>query len=172
MKDISELIQSFLKWYQNDTHSDEEDAYKDSITLECIEKLSKEAFIEFFYQFAYDGGKVQSQGYRTASNFKSSIELNYPEFRKRILDVFSPSFDLAEWLSWTEGFKYFGQGLVTIFLNRVNKHQYIIVNTKSIGALNALGFDIKNRKLQDTYFAIHAAEQQLIDEYPELDNSQ
>jgi hypothetical protein len=46
--------------------------------------LNKTQFIEFFFQFARDGGMVQSGGYRTAPLLKETMEANYDDFRKFI----------------------------------------------------------------------------------------
>lgn len=54
------MIDDFLEWYRNDIHSDYEVAFSNEITKENLERMDREEFIEFFYQFARSGGNIQS----------------------------------------------------------------------------------------------------------------
>ena len=58
-KPSQELVDAFFQWYRNDPHSENEDFYTGTITLKSLSALSREQFIDFFFQFARDGGKVQ-----------------------------------------------------------------------------------------------------------------
>jgi 5-methylcytosine-specific restriction endonuclease McrBC GTP-binding regulatory subunit McrB len=165
------IIEAFLAWYPNDPHALQEDYYHDTIKAEYLNGLSKEAFITFFYDFARDGGKIQSGGRRTVASFDQNITERYEEFRAKVLEPFNPNFDLDSWLTWADGFNFFGQGLATIYLNRVDKTRYAIVNEKVINALPHLGFEKPaSTKLLKKYHQIKDAEELLLREYPALDN--
>ena len=167
---INEIIQAFDIWFMNDIHSKIEDFYSSSISFESISKLSQEEFEDFFLEFAKDGGKIQSGGARTANRFIQSVHQNYSEFRKRILDPFNPSFDIYEWIRWSETFNYFGKGLATIYLNRVDKRKYVIVNNKSIEAYRKLGYEVSSTHLESTYQNLLYAQSDIIHKYPQLNN--
>jgi len=168
-KPPQELIEAFFKWYSNDPHTKNEDYYSKTITKNHLSGLSKSGFIDFFYQFAHEGGKVQSGGYRTSSRFRKTIESHYDQFRPFALNPFDSDFDVAKWLAGTKAFKHFGIGLATIYLNRVDKKRFPILNNKSADSL-AL-FDIS--LLSDTvkrYKAVIEAQHQLISWFPRFDN--
>ena len=167
---MKELIDAFLLWYQNDPHSEHEDYYKDQFTLEYLDSLSKEDFIEFFNEFAINGGMIQSQGQRTAPKLSQSIKENYQEFRNKILEPFQPGFDLESWLNWSEDFSNFGKGLASIFLNRIDKNKYVIVNNKSVDGLKKLGFEIPSGEITNQYDPIYEAESKLLIRYPIFEN--
>ena len=75
-KPTSELVDAFLAWFRDDPHSTQEDHYAGTVTQEYLSHIGRDEFIEFFYQFACDGGYVQSGGHRTASRFRATIALN------------------------------------------------------------------------------------------------
>lgn len=169
--DLVKIVAAFNKWYQNDPHSADEDYYQATFTYEYLHELSKEGFIEYFYNFADEGGKVQSGGDRTKDRFRDNIFNNYEDFRRNILEIFSETFDLESWLGWADSFPYLGQGLATIILNRKDKYKYAIVNKKSINGLKVLGYDIKKSgALYQKYIAIYNAEKELLNQFPELEN--
>lgn len=168
--EINEIIKAFEKWFVNDIHSKIEDHYSNSIALESISKLSQKEFEDFFLEFAKDGGKIQSGGPRTANRFIQSVHQNFSEFRKRILDPFISTFDVYEWIRWSETFSFFGKGLATIYLNRVDKRKFVIVNNKSIKAYRKLGYDVSSTHLESTYKNLLNAQTDLINKYPELNN--
>ena len=164
------IINAFISWFKNDPHSESEDYYTQIINKDYLSQLTQREFISFFDQFAKIGGKVQSGGQRTAPKLIKSIEENYSEFRKKVLEPFNSNFNLDSWLEWAEEFLYFGKGLASIYLNRVDKRKYVIVNNKSVEGLNALGFDITQNNFSKQYYSILEAEKALIQEFPELDN--
>lgn len=57
LQELKPLVDAFEEWYQIDTHSKNEDYYKDIITKVNLERMTKEEFIEFFFQFTSSGGK-------------------------------------------------------------------------------------------------------------------
>lgn len=120
------IVEAFLKWFGKDSHSEHEDFYAGRITEERLSQLSDEEFKNFFLQFVREGGKIQTGGHRQLNQLQQSIEDNFEEFRARILAPFQPGFDVERWLEWADGFKYFGKGIATIFLNRVDKEEYAI----------------------------------------------
>ncbi len=93
------------------------------------------AYRVLLVEFARDGGKVQSGGHRTAPLFRKTIEDNYDAFRRFVLEPFSEGFDELKWLERTKEFLGFGQGLATIYLNRVDKERFAIVNNKAVEAM-------------------------------------
>ncbi len=167
---MDEFIKAFIEWFRNDNHSRIEDFYSDKITSEKLRQLSKDEFIEFIKQFAREGGKIQSGGSRTAPKLIENVNKKYEEFREKILEPLASGFNLASWLQWCDSFPFFGKGLATIYLNRVNKHQFVVVNNKSIDGLKKLGYKIPSANLQSQYNAILAAEKNLLDKYPSLEN--
>jgi len=137
-KDLEDIIKSFQIWYANDIHSRVEDFYSDTITNEKLSGLTQEDFLEFFLQFAKEGGKIQTGGSRTAERFIINVSNNYQVFKQRILDPFKPGFKVDEWIKWSESFNFFGKGLATIYLNRVDKTKYVIVNIDFLHFLSVL----------------------------------
>jgi len=170
MTDKKTIVEAFLKWFENDQHKEYEDSYKETFTLDYLNSLSKEEFIAYFFEFAREGGKIQSRGYRTAGNFKTSLTANYDEFRTNILDLFGDKFNIDSWLSWADKFKDFGKGLSTIILNRRAKNKYVIVNNKSIEGLQKIGYEINSTNFLRKYKSIFEAEKSLLNDFPELEN--
>jgi 5-methylcytosine-specific restriction protein B len=167
---IDEIIVAFGKWFENDPHSRIEDFYKNSITYEALSQLSQNEFEVFFLEFVKQGGKIQSGGARTANQFIQTVHQNFSEFRKRVLDPFNSDFDVFEWLKWSENFKFFGKGLATIYLNRVDKSKFVIVNNKSIDAYKKLGYKVSTTPLERIYKDLLTAQTDLIKKHPELNN--
>ena len=167
---LKEIIIAFEKWYINDIHARVENFYADTITFEKISKLSQLEFEDFFLEFAKEGGKIQSGGARTANKFIQNVHVNFSEFKEKILAPFNSNFNVDNWIEWADSFKYFGKGLATIYLNRVNKAKYVIVNNKSIEGYQKLGYHIKNSPLTRTYNDLLKAQTDIIEKYPELNN--
>ena len=96
-----------------------------------------------------------------------TIETLYDQFRPFALSPFDSDFDVAKWLAGTKAFNYFGIGLATIYLNRVDKKRFPILNNKTADSLAlfdiALPSDIVKR-----YKAVLDAQKQLIDWFPSL----
>ena len=164
------IINAFEKWYINDIHAQVENFYADTITSEKISNLSQIEFEDFFLLFAKEGGKIQSGGARTANKFIQNVHLNFFEFKEKILAPFNSNLNVDNWIKWAESFKYFGKGLATIYLNRVDKTKFVIVNNKSIEAYQKLGYHIKNSPLTRTYTDLLKAQTDIIEKYPELNN--
>lgn len=168
-KPSRDLLDAFLQWYENDPHSRNEDFYADKTTFDALSGMSREEFIEFFFQFARDGGLVQSGGYRTAPRLRQSINSKFDEFRKFVLQPFDNDFDEVSWLSHIKEFKGFGPGVATIYLNRVNKNRFAILNNKSIKAMELFGLELPTA-VEQRYVAVRDAQRQLIEWYPEFTN--
>ena len=164
-----ELLDAFFKWYNNDPHAKNEDYYVSKITREVLSGLSREQFIEFFFQFARDGGMVQSGGHRTAPLLKQTLDEKYEAFREFVLQPFSDGFDEVRWLERINEFKGFGQGFATIYLNRVDKNRFAILNNKATEAIALFGVDVPV-VIGQRYAAVRNAQRQLIEWYPELAN--
>jgi len=63
------------------------------------------------------------------------VETRYDEFRAFVLSPFDPNFDVDKWIHRIKEFNHFGIGLATIYLNRVDKRRFPIVNDKVRKAL-------------------------------------
>ena len=60
IQNLKPLIDAFEEWYQSDHHSENEDIYKREIRLDYLRALKPKEFIDFFFQFAHNGGYIQS----------------------------------------------------------------------------------------------------------------
>lgn len=142
-EEINRLLDSFFEWLEKNeefVHRNQVEEYK-KFDKEYFSKISDEELIEFIYQFSYDGGHVQSMGYRTAGKLKKSVEADVEEFRKLILDLYSDGLDLRKW--WEEDsvkFKGFGNGIKSILLFQLFPNKYPIYNNKSWETFKYLGF--------------------------------
>lgn len=164
-----QLVEAFLEWFENDPYSRTEDVYKKTINEKWLRSLGKKEFIEFFYQFIADGGGVQSGGHRSKNKFRDEISSNYKKFHDLVLQPFAEDFDVSVWLPQSEKVKFFGKGISTIYLNRVDKYRFPIVNNKTKDALSLLGVDVPSN-LVKAYKVIGEAQRELIRLYPEFDN--
>ena len=169
MIDLSELISHFVKWYDNDPHSRNEDYFIHTITHGNLSKMPRNEFIQFFYNFVAEGGKIQSGGDRQKNRFKETIESSFESFNNFALEPFSSTFDLTNWLNRVNEFKHFGFGSATIYLNRIDKNKYCIVNNKTQDALKELGFHLSTDMVK-CYFEVNEAQKSLIKQYPVLSN--
>ena len=79
------------------------------------------------------------------------------------------NFNLNDWLSQVFEFQNFGKGGSTIYLNRIDKTKFTIVNNKSNEALKILGYRIQGDFISE-YHAIEKAQLDLIKKFPELRN--
>ena len=166
------LLEEFSEWFVNH-HGKFENFYSTKVTKEYIESLSKEDFINFFYNFAYDGGKIQSGGQRTANGFKNNTLVNkYSEFREYVMEPFSDTLDVKKWLFYKSGRFYgWGPGIASIYLNRVNKNKYSIINNKTIESLKVLEYKISETiNTWKNYSLIQKIQTDLINEYDFLKN--
>jgi predicted restriction endonuclease len=166
------LLDEFTKWYKIH-HGRFEDFYSYNLTKENIELSSKNEFIEFFYKFVYDGGKIQSGGQRTVEYFrKETLIKKYSEFKEYILEPFLSKFDEQNWLFHKRNyFNGFGMGIASIYLNRVDKNRYSIINNKTIESLKELDYNISNTvNTWKNYSAIHNIQRNLIKEYATIKN--
>lgn len=166
---LKPLIDAFEHYYVASGHSDNENLYKDTLNLEYVQGLSKKAFIEYFFEFARDGGGIQSKGYRTAPMFKKSLEENFKKAKSFLIQPFSKEFNAVEWLNRLDEFKGLGSGLATIYLNRINNQEYCVVNNKSAEAFTKLGFPIKG-KISTQHNQIKDVSAKLIEAFPSLNN--
>lgn len=163
------MIDAFFQWYESNPHHNKEDYYQNTITRDYLSRLSKSDFIEFFYKFAHEGGQVQSGGYRTSGRFRKMLESKYDQFKKFLLNPFEENFDEAAWLVEIKGYNSFGIGLATIYLNRVNKGHFPILNNKAIDALNLFDIQFPTNNVQ-RYQTLRNAQKQLITWFPKFDN--
>ncbi len=168
--DFNFLIDEFDKWFKNDEHSKNMIIYDNVINKDYLSALNKKEFIDFMINFVEVGGKVQSGGSRNINEFKETIINNYDNFRKFILEPFQDNFSLKSWFKQIDNFNSFGEGIATIYLNRIDRNKYPIMNNKSIQALKKLGFKLNKTKTWKNYQLIQVYQQKLITDYPPLEN--
>jgi hypothetical protein len=164
------ILIEFEKWYSKDEHKVNIDFYNDFFTMENIEMLSDEGLIDFFYEFIADGGKVQSGGNRTKNRFRVEVEDKLQAFKSFILEPFNEKFILSDWFNRINNFKYFGIGIATIYLNRIDKERYSIMNNKTLKALIKLGYNISLTESFANYEKVNEIQNKLISDYPRLSN--
>ena len=164
------IITEFEKWYDSKEHTNTNDDYRELIEKSKIISLNDVELIEFFYNFVAVGGKVQSGGERTKNPFKESISRNIKLFKSFILEPFNTNFNFEDWFIRIADFKYFGVGIATIYLNRINDKQYSILNNKTIKTLRELGFNISSSKNLVNYKKVNEIQNEWILNYPSLNN--
>lgn len=164
------LVEAFLAWYAADAHSQLEGYYDGQLTEARLRSMSDAELVAFFHEFARDGGKVQSGGARTASRLKASIEADTPAFREHVLAPFGSDLDVAVWLKAGDRFKNWGRGIATIYLCRVDRNRFVVVNNKSIEAYGRLGYPVRKRPVEASYADLEAAQRDLIQRFPAMGN--
>lgn len=167
---LDDLIERFELWWETDAHRKNMNRYNKTITKEYLSSLSDEEFINFFYDFVSVGGYVQSGGERTKNRFKDNLENNLKSFRNFVLLPFEEDFAVKEWFNQIKNHSYFGVGIATIFLNRIDKNKFPIMNDKTFNALKKLGYPISSTKSWETYMAVFYIQKELMKAYKNLKN--
>jgi len=167
---LEQIIREFEKWYNKDPHKKNISHYDTIMNKNVIENYTDTEFIDFFYNFVDAGGKVQSGGKRTKNSFKLSISTNLSSFRSFVIEPFANNFDIENWFNRVKKYKYFGIGIATIYLNRINRNKYSILNNKTLRALRELKFNIPFNKNFSTYLDVNKVQIQLIKKFPNLEN--
>lgn len=167
---LDSLIERFEIWWDSDAHKTNMNRYDKTITKESLLSLSNKEFIDFFYEFVSVGGYVQSGGSRSKNLFRDMLEQNLKSFRKFILLPFEENFSLENWFNHIGNYPYFGVGIATIYLNRVNKNKYSIMNNKTLNALRKLGYPVGSTKNWETYLAVFYIQKELLRAYKNLKN--
>ena len=173
---MDDIIVAFKEWYNNDAkgidHKYREEQYKTKIAQVTSNETLDDEFKSFFEEFVKNGGGIQSQGWRNKPLIYYINNHNLKEFREKVLLPFNPDFNVGEWIKWSESVSGFGQGISTIYLNRVKPENYCVVNGKSIEAYKKLGYKIKGSSRTTRFEGLLAAESDLIEKYKEkgLDN--
>jgi 5-methylcytosine-specific restriction endonuclease McrA len=167
---LKKIVEEFCSWYDNDIHSKNKDSYQKFINRQYLASLKKDSFIDFFYEFVSVGGKVQSGGDRTKNKFLTTISNQFEGFKAFVLLPFDKEFDLKNWFEEVEKFKGFGIGIATIYLNKINRNNYPIMNNKTINALRKIGYNLAVTKSYKTYLNVKRIQDELILMYPELEN--
>ena len=168
---LDELLPLFEVWYSN-AHGLYEDSYSHSITQRNLSNISDEELIKFFIEFRECGGKIQSLGSRNINDFSNMLHEKLKSFREYILQPFNENFDLHNWLfRERKQFKYWGVGIASIYLVRINKNKYAVLNNKTINALKILGFKNVTTQLNlSTYLYVHEIQQKIINKYQQVSN--
>ena len=167
---LPRIIEEFDEWYQNDIHSKNIDDYQHTITKENLNTLTDSEFLNFFFEFVCDGGKVQTGGHRKKNDFLKAAKNDFKAFKSFVLEPFETDFNLKSWLERRKNFKGFGDGIATIYLNRVDRYQFPIMNNKTLNALNKLGYKISSTKNYSNYQLIKKTQDELIYKFKLLDN--
>ncbi len=162
------LLVEFDKWYLTDEHKLNIGFYNDILTKENIETFTNKELVDFFYNFISEGGKVQSGGDRSKNRFKIAVESNMQSFRLFVLEPFNENFALSDWFNRIESYKHFGIGIATIYLNRIDKERYPIMNNKTLKALRKLGHNISLTENFTNYNKVNKIQNELIISYPIL----
>lgn len=150
---LNVFIPDFEEWYLN--REKEEDYYNKYINKDKLESIDNEEFIKFFVDFYYDGGKIQSGGKRNYIRFENTIRSNIDKFRIHILKPFYFNFDIKDWLIEIKDFPFWGKGIATIYLSRLNKYKFPIVNSKTFDVISSLTHkNISAVSLYDVYIRI------------------
>ena len=165
---LGDIIESFCEWYDNDPHSKNRNYYSDTITKTTLSNLNESDFKRFFIDFVRNGGKVQSGGHRTITNFTKTIENKLDPFKEFILRPFNPNFNLENWFKEIDDYKGFGVGIATIYLNRIDSTSYPILNNKTIKALNKIGYPLSSSKNYTNYKKVVQYQSELIRLSPQL----
>jgi predicted HNH restriction endonuclease len=167
---MDRMLIEFENWYKIDKERRQIGFYRNFFKKEYLEKLTRTKLIELFFDFVNDGGKLQSNGARTKDRFKSYIEGNFESFKNFILQPFSKDFDSKKWFEGRSNDSYFGFGISTIYLHRINESKFPIMNHKTIDALKTLGYNISTSMSYSNYRKTKAYQLELIKKYPELNN--
>ena len=169
-KNFKELLNKFNIWYVKDIHSKNVDAYDDTINYNYLSSLNKEKFITFFADFYRLGGKIQSGGSRNLKSFEEEITNTFSNFKNFILEPFSVGFNLESWFNRIKDHNHFGEGIATIYLNRVNRNKYPVINGKSLNSLKLLGHKVSYTKNYKNYKRTKVIQSKLIEDYPIFEN--
>ncbi|MFB2578177.1 HNH endonuclease [Acinetobacter sp. c2-A9] len=167
---INKLIERFEIWWQTDVHRENMDIYDGVITKNYLKSLSDNDFLKFFYDFVAVGGKLQSGGERTKNLFKKNLKSNLKSFREFILLPFNENFSLKEWFEDIKNYPYFGIGIATIYLNRVDRYKFPVMNNKTLQALSQLGYPVSSSKSWDNYSLVFEIQKSLMNNYKTLNN--
>jgi 5-methylcytosine-specific restriction endonuclease McrA len=169
-KYLNKIIAEFENWWINDLHSSNMNLYKETISNTYLTSLSKNDFVDFFYEFVSNGGHVQSGGDRTKNKFRDTVLKDFNSFKQFVLKPFQEKFSLKDWFLQLGKYPGFGVGIATIFLNRIDYRKYPIMNNKTLKALNKLGYKISSSKNLKNYELVKKYQDSLISDFSILDN--
>ncbi|MCF8226477.1 MAG: HNH endonuclease [Bacteroidales bacterium] len=167
---LDKIITEFENWWVNDQHSSNMDFYKNTITFSYLTSLSDNDFMNFFYTFVSEGGRVQSGGDRKKNQFRATVLNDIENFRQYVVKPFQEKFSLKDWFLQVDKYTGFGVGIATIFLNRVDYEKYPIMNNKTLKALKKLGYKISSSKNWTNYELVKKYQDNLITDFPILKN--
>ena len=167
---LEKILNEFENWWTHDPHSSNINFYQNTITASRLASLSNKEFIDFFYGFVSEGGRVQSGGDRTKNKFRNTVQNNIDRFRKYVLKPFRDNFSLKDWFLQLEEYPGFGVGIATIFLNRINHRKYPIMNNKTLKGLSRLGYRISSSKNWTNYKLVKQYQDDLLNDFPTLQN--
>jgi 5-methylcytosine-specific restriction endonuclease McrA len=167
---LKKIVNEFEGWWINDPHSSNMDFYNETITKSNLTSLTDNDFIDFFYEFVSEGGRIQSGGYRTKNRFRDTVLKDLDNFKQFVLKPFQNDFLLEDWFKQLDNYPGFGVGIATIFLNRIDYNKYPIMNHKSLKALNKLGYKISSTKNFKNYALVKNYQDNLIKNLPSLNN--
>lgn len=159
-----ELLDAFFEWFKGDPHSKREDAYAGEVTKEHLSGLSQQKFIELFMRFYREGGQLQNPG-RRPKQMEQTLSEQYEAFRAFVLEPFEDEFRVDAWLDRLTEFKEWGIGTATIYLNRVDKNRFLVLNEKTVNGLQRVGIDLPiPPPWGPRYQAVTAAQRELMEQ--------
>lgn len=162
------LIDSFLVWFNESAHAKREHHKEyEKFSRDYFANLSDIELVEEFFQFARNGGFIQSGGARTAGRLKTAIQQNIEDFRRFILEVFEPNFEIEKWWKGLSAFNGFGKGIGSIFLHRVFPLRFAVFNKTSLDGYRLLGILPSGRLRGNKYILTNEAAQKLVDLRPD-----
>jgi 5-methylcytosine-specific restriction protein B len=166
-----ELLDGFKTWFENDEHIEKEDYYDGEFTYHKLSSMTDDQFVEYFVKFKKEGGMIQSNGARTVPQFQESIEAGISLFRQYMYEpLINTSFNPAVWLNKVRDFKGFGVSTASIYLNRINKDVYAVLNGKvrdGVKLISNRPLPVDDAKAYDILLGI---QRQLIEEYEAFEN--
>lgn len=167
---LEKIINEFEDWWNKDPHRLNMNFYKNTITISHLISLSNRDFVDFFYEFVREGGRVQSGGDRTKNIFRDTVLKDVDSFRKFVLKPFQDKFSLKDWFLQLDNYPGFGVGIATIFLSRIDYNKYPIMNNKTLKGLNKLGYKISSSKNWANYQLVKKYQDNLINDFSTLQN--
>ncbi len=156
------------KHYQHSPENYSE--YKDKINKNFIESLLAVDFVDFILEFTRSGGGIQNLGELDNPTIKNWLldKINVEKLKTFLLRPFETDFNLDFWLDGIEEFKGMGIGIFSIYLNRINRKKYPVLNGSTVSALSGLSLSINtSRQRKLAYKKLIDFTDKLLEWYPD-----
>ncbi len=160
-----------LKKEKHYQHSPENYAkYKDKINKYFIESLSASDFIDFILEFTKCGGGIQSLGELNNQKIKNWLHDSNKvgELKTFLLRPFEHGFDLNLWLDESNrNFRGMGIGIFSVYLNRINRKKFPVLNRSTADSLFELYLPINtSRQIKLSYNKLIDFTDKILEWYP------